>query len=147
MSERTEYLRELVGWLMESEITGYEIEKEAGVARTTISQLRKGNASIDNITLVKAERLAEYAVSKKEIINFYTSCLDKKWSEVDEKSRERLLRNASCISGIDSKEVTEGECIVDLNDTLSISGEIVDDEIIIYEDAVIYAPSDIPLWW
>ena len=147
MSERTEYLRGLVEWLTESEITGYEIEKETGVARTTISQLRKGDANIDNITLVKAEKLAEYAETKKEVIDFYMSCLDKKWSEIDEKSKKRLLENANCINGIDSSEVIEGDCIVDFNDTLSISGKMVNGEIAIEDNATIYAPSDIPLWW
>jgi len=60
------HIRKQIEWLLGSEVTGYEIERETGVARTTISQLRKGDANIDNITLAKAEKLAEYTKERKK---------------------------------------------------------------------------------
>jgi len=65
MSKKTEYLRDLVEWLLESKITGCEIERQTGVARSTISQLRTKQAALDNIPLIRIERLAIYAEEKR----------------------------------------------------------------------------------
>lgn len=47
--------------LIESDITGYQIHKETGVAQYVISQLRQGKRDIDNLTLSTTEKLYNYA--------------------------------------------------------------------------------------
>ena len=75
---KVKYIREQIEWLLESEITGYEIERETGVPRTSVSQLRKGDASLDNITLAKAEKLAEYAgEERKSAFERWRDCVKK----------------------------------------------------------------------
>lgn len=47
--------------LIESDVTGYQIHKETGVAQYVISQLRQGKREVDNLTLNTTEKLYEYA--------------------------------------------------------------------------------------
>lgn len=47
--------------LIESDITGYQIYKETGVAQYVLSQLRQGKRKVDNLTLNTTEKLYEYA--------------------------------------------------------------------------------------
>ena len=47
--------------LIESDITGYQIYKETGVAQYVLSQLRQGKRDVDNLTLNTTEKLYEYA--------------------------------------------------------------------------------------
>ncbi|PMB95071.1 hypothetical protein CJ234_07500 [Staphylococcus sp. UMB0328] len=47
--------------LIESDITGYQIYKETGVAQYVLSQLRQGKREVDNLTLNTTEKLYEYA--------------------------------------------------------------------------------------
>ena len=46
--------------LLDSPITGYQIEQETGVSQAVISKLRKGQREIGNITLDTAEKLLNY---------------------------------------------------------------------------------------
>ncbi|WP_300857082.1 hypothetical protein [uncultured Clostridium sp.] len=63
----------------------------------------------------------------------------KKWRMLTEKEKELLLKNCWCIDGVTGNVVKGGDCIVDLTDTLSIVGKVVDDEIIIEDEATIYS--------
>lgn len=63
----------------------------------------------------------------------------KKWGMLTEKEKELLLKNPWCIDGVTGNVVKEGNCIVDLTDTLSIAGRVIDDEIIIEDEATIYS--------
>ncbi|MGD6773326.1 hypothetical protein [Staphylococcus simulans] len=56
----SEYKRMIIE-LIESDITGYQINKETGVAQYVISQLRQGKRGVDNLTLNTTEKLYEYA--------------------------------------------------------------------------------------
>lgn len=56
----SEYKRMIIE-LIESDITGYQINKETGVAQYVISQLRQGKREVDNLTLNTTEKLYEYA--------------------------------------------------------------------------------------
>ena len=57
MSEYKKMIIELI----ESDITGYQIHKETGVAQYVISQLRQGKREVDNLTLNTTEKLYDYA--------------------------------------------------------------------------------------
>ncbi|MEJ7506978.1 hypothetical protein WMA08_02455 [Staphylococcus simulans] len=56
----SEYKRMIIE-LIESDITGYQINKETGVAQYVISQLRQGKREVDNLTLNTTEKLYEYS--------------------------------------------------------------------------------------
>ncbi|EUK68625.1 hypothetical protein, partial [Staphylococcus aureus] len=47
--------------LIKSDITGYQIHKQTGVAQYVISQLRQGKREVDNLTLNTTEKLYKYA--------------------------------------------------------------------------------------
>ncbi|PAI08123.1 XRE family transcriptional regulator [Staphylococcus aureus] len=47
--------------LIKSDITGYQIHKQTGVAQYVISQLRQGKREVDNLTLNTTEKLYSYA--------------------------------------------------------------------------------------
>lgn len=62
-----------------------------------------------------------------------------KWNELTTKEQEELLVKATAIdarTGCIAKE--DGDCTVDLFDTISVSGKLEDGEIKIAEDAIIY---------
>ncbi|RQM97339.1 hypothetical protein COR53_03535 [Staphylococcus pettenkoferi] len=56
----SEYKKKIIK-LIESDITGYQIYKETGVAQYVLSQLRQGKRKVDNLTLNTTEKLYEYA--------------------------------------------------------------------------------------
>ncbi|MCG7340135.1 hypothetical protein MHZ36_12635 [Staphylococcus sp. ACRSN] len=47
--------------LLDSEMTGYKINKATGLSQTIISGLRNGKRDIDNLTLKNAEVLAAFS--------------------------------------------------------------------------------------
>ena len=63
-----------------------------------------------------------------------------KWGALSEETKADLLERANCINGIDGEGVNDGECIIDLTEELSISANIVDGEVVIDADAIIYNP-------
>ena len=64
-----------------------------------------------------------------------------RWGELSKKTKNSLLKNATCINGKTCNEVNDGECIIDLTDTLSVCGNIIDGELVIDDDALIYDPT------
>ena len=67
----------------------------------------------------------------------------KKWVELDEATREKLLSNANAIDGATGNTVNStSECIIDFDNNISVEGKVVvtddDIEIIINDDAVLY---------
>ncbi|RXI70484.1 hypothetical protein [Clostridium tetani] len=74
-------------------------------------------------------------MSKKELIGM-------KWGALSTETRKVLLEGASCIDGETCKEVESGDCIVDLKDDLSVAGKIIEYEIIIDDEAIIYDPAE-----
>lgn len=65
--------------------------------------------------------------------------VDRKWGELDEKTQEQLLKIATCVDARDCSEVKNGYGIVDFDrTTISVAGQIVDGEIKIDDNAVIY---------
>lgn len=64
-----------------------------------------------------------------------------RWGDLLDITKEDLLERANCINGINGDLTNEGECIVDLTNDLSVAGEIINDEIVINDDAIIYNPS------
>lgn len=71
--------------------------------------------------------------------------IGKYWSEIDDKVKEKLMSNHNIYqkdpySDMEAMGVSDGECIVDLTEYLSISGYVEDDEIIIDEQSKIYTP-------
>lgn len=59
-------MREEIQELLDSDVTGYKIFKTTGVSQSVISDLRKGKRSLDNISLLNAERLHEYQLKLNE---------------------------------------------------------------------------------
>ena len=58
-----------------------------------------------------------------------------KWRDLNEETKQELISNASVWD-----DVREGECIIDLTEKFSVEGEIVDGEIFIKDNAIIYNP-------
>ena len=65
-----------------------------------------------------------------------------RWGDLLDITKEDLLERANCINGINGDLTNEGECIIDLTNELSVSGNIVDGEILINDDAIIYDPTE-----
>ena len=57
------------------------------------------------------------------------------WKDLKEETKQELLSNATVWDNI-----KEGDCIIDLTEKFSVEGEIVDGEIIINDNAIIYNP-------
>ena len=57
------------------------------------------------------------------------------WKDLNEETKQELLSNANVWDN-----VKEGECIIDLTEKFSVEGEIINGEIIINDNAVIYNP-------
>ena len=55
------------------------------------------------------------------------------WKDLNEETKQELLSNASVWD-----DVREGECIIDLTEKFSVEGEIVDGELIVKDNAIIY---------
>lgn len=65
-----------------------------------------------------------------------------RWGVLPLETQNWLLEGANCIDGATGNNVTEGKCIVDFSDALSVSGKVVDGDIIIADNAILYNPSD-----
>ena len=65
-----------------------------------------------------------------------------RWGDLLDITKEDLLERANCINGINGDLTNEGECIIDLTNELSVAGNIVDGEILINDDAIIYDPTE-----
>jgi len=64
-----------------------------------------------------------------------------KWKDLKEETKQFLLEDAITSDG-NCCAVLTGECIVDLTDNLSVEGKVIDGNIIIDNDAVIYNPKE-----
>ncbi|MEN8075754.1 helix-turn-helix domain-containing protein [Clostridioides difficile] len=64
-----------------------------------------------------------------------------RWGDLLEITKEDLLERANCINGINGDLINEGECIIDLTNELSVDGNVVDGEVIINDDSIIYNPA------
>lgn len=58
----------LVESLLNSSITAYEIEKQTGVSRNTITRVRRGEAKFANMTIGSLVLLAKYAEHNRKKI-------------------------------------------------------------------------------
>ena len=58
-----------------------------------------------------------------------------KWGDLSEETKQGLLSNANVWDN-----VKEGKCLIDLTEKFTVEGEIIDDDIIIKDDAIIYNP-------
>ena len=54
-------MREQIEKLLKSEISTSAIAKGAGVPWSTVADLRKGKTSMDNVALLTADRLSDFA--------------------------------------------------------------------------------------
>lgn len=52
--------------VLDSDLTGYEIQRLTGISRSTIFYLRNGDSAISNLSLKNASRLYELSKSIKE---------------------------------------------------------------------------------
>lgn len=64
-----------------------------------------------------------------------------KWKDLKEETKQFLLEDATTSDG-DCCVVLTGECIVDLTDNLSVEGKVINGNIVIDNDAVIYNPKE-----
>ena len=65
-TKRTNKMRKVIQELLDSSISTSAISQGAGVPWSTISDLRKGKTSMDKMALLTAEKLYEFATSKKQ---------------------------------------------------------------------------------
>lgn len=95
------------------------------------------NRSVSNYiqTVIENELRKEKDMNSKLYVG-------KKWGDLTEELRGKLLQNANCVDGETGNNVDDGECIVDLNETISVAGKIEDMEIVIDDEAVIYNPEE-----
>ena len=63
--------------------------------------------------------------------------ISKKWKQLTKQQQEELLKSANIWDNI-----KDGSCIVDFCDNLSVKATIVDDEIIIDDNAILYDPHE-----
>lgn len=63
--------------------------------------------------------------------------IGKKWMQLTQEQQYELMKNANVWDNI-----KEGDCIVDLTNDLSVSGSIVDGEIVIDNESIIYNPTE-----
>lgn len=63
-----------------------------------------------------------------------------RWGDLLEITKEDLLERANCINAINGDLINEGECIIDLTNELSVVGNVIDGEVIINDDSIIYNP-------
>lgn len=61
-----------------------------------------------------------------------------KWGMLSKDTKDWLLENANCIDGITGNNTDDGDCIIDLTDELSVGGSIIDNEIVIDDEEIIY---------
>lgn len=65
-------IRKNIESLIASSITAHTVSKETGISRNAVYKLFNGESSIDNITLVNAEKLSNYweelELKKSEVI-------------------------------------------------------------------------------
>lgn len=59
-------MRKVIQELLDSSISTSAISKGAGVPWSTISDLRKGKTNMDKMAFLTAEKLYEFATSKKQ---------------------------------------------------------------------------------
>ena len=62
------------------------------------------------------------------------------WGTLSEKEKDQLLKKAYFVDGM-SNPVENGPCIVDLTEKYSVLGTIIDGEVIIEDEAIIYCPN------
>ena len=63
-----------------------------------------------------------------------------RWSDLTQEEKDLLMSEARTVDARNSQSVNDGECIVDLLYPYSVSGRVVDGEIIVDQEAVIYNP-------
>ena len=63
-----------------------------------------------------------------------------KWSDLTQEEKELLMSEARTVDARNSQSVSDGECVIDLLYPYSVSGRVVDGEIIVDQEAVIYNP-------
>ena len=65
-----------------------------------------------------------------------------RWGVLPLETREWLLEGVNYTDGVTGNNIIEGDCIVDLTDTLSIDGYVEDDNLIIKDESIIYNPAE-----
>ena len=63
-----------------------------------------------------------------------------KWSDLTQEEKDLLMSEARTVDARNSQSVSDGECVIDLLYPYSVSGRVVDGEIIVDQEAVIYNP-------
>ena len=62
--------------------------------------------------------------------------IGKKWGQLTEVQQYELLSKANVWDNI-----KEGDCILDFDENLSVGASIVNDEIVVDDDAILYDPT------
>lgn len=63
-----------------------------------------------------------------------------KWGEIPVEAREQLLRAVVCLDTAHSCIASEGACLIELEETLVVPGELINGKIVIDENAELYNP-------
>ena len=57
--------------IKDTDISSYQINKDTGVSYGNINAMRRGERSIENLTLKNAKKLYDYQTQIKSLINFF----------------------------------------------------------------------------
>lgn len=60
---------------------------------------------------------------------------------LSDETKKSLLEGTFCIDKESNNEVIEGECVIELTDTLSVDGRVLNGKVVIDDESIIYYPS------
>lgn len=94
-SPYVKFMREQIQKLLDSDLSSLHIAKQTDVEQSTIYRLRKGERSLDNLGLSKAEKLYEFATIL--------------FSSEDDEKQNLLVKRASIMGMLANLEMTDEE--------------------------------------
>lgn len=88
-------VRELIQKLLDSDLSSLHIAKQTGVEQSTVYRLRKGERSLDNLGLKKAEKLYNFATVL--------------FNNEDDEKQSLLVKRASIMGMLQNLEMNDSE--------------------------------------
>lgn len=88
-------MRELIQKLLDSDLSSLHIAKQTGVEQSTVYRLRKGERSLDNLGLKKAEKLYNFATVL--------------FNNEDDEKQSLLVKRASIMGMLQNLEMNDSE--------------------------------------
>jgi len=129
------------------QLTQKELADRVGIDSRLVQKYENGETKVGNMRFENVVAFArELGIKISELLEdtkMSERYIGKKWGELTEAAKEMLLSQANVMDAITGNKPRETQgIIVDLTDTLSVSGKYVvgedEDEIIIDDEAIIY---------